>query len=72
MAITQEQYDAFEAQALADYAARKGAKSVAFSDQNVIFESWSDIWDWLRWMKAQIPVTAATPRTRYAATSKGV
>lgn len=72
MAITQSQYDAFEAAAVAGYASRQGAKSMTFSDQSVTFESWEEIWKWLAWMKAQIPVTGATVRTRYAATSKGV
>lgn len=68
MAITQAQYDAYEAAAIAAYAARNGAKSVSFSDQSVTFESWDEIWAWLRWMKGQI---AGVSRTRYAATSKG-
>jgi hypothetical protein len=70
--MTQAEYDAFEAQAVADFAARKGARSVAFGDQVVTFESWDDIWKWLRWAKAQIPVTGTGSRTRYAATSKGI
>lgn len=72
MAITQSQYDTYEAAAIEAYAARKGAKSMSFEDQNVTFESWEEIWSWLRWLKAQIPVTGTGSRTRYAATSKGV
>lgn len=68
MAITQAQYDEYEAQAITDYAARKGAKSITFADQSVSFDSWEEIWSWLRWMKTQI---AGRPRTRLAATSKG-
>lgn len=68
MAITQAQYDAYEATAIAAYAARSGAKSVSFSDQSITFDSWDEIWAWLRWLKGQI---AGASRTRYAATSKG-
>lgn len=70
MAITQGQYDAYEATAVAAYADRKGAKSMTFSDQSVTFDSWDEIWKWLSFMKSQI--TGAGSRTRYAATSKGV
>lgn len=70
MAITQAQYDAYEAAAIAAYAERKGAKSISFADQSVSFDSWDEIWTWLRWMKSQIAGTGS--RTRYAATSKGV
>jgi len=71
MPITQAQYDAFEAEAVAAFAARKGASSVTFADQTVTFSKWSEIWEWLAWMKAQITGGLGT-RTRYAATSKGV
>lgn len=70
MAITQAQYDAYEAQAIAAYAARSGAKAVSFADQSITFDSWDEIWAWLRWLKGQIASGTAN-RTRYAATSKG-
>ena len=70
MAITQAQYDTYEAEAIAAFAARKGARSMSFSDQSVSFDTWEEIWSWLRWLKAQIPGTGS--RTRYAATSKGI
>ena len=69
LALTQAQYDEYEQQAMAAYAARKGAKSMTFSDQSVTFDTWEDIWKWLLWLKSQIP---GAVRTRYAATSKGV
>lgn len=69
MAISQSQYDAYEAAAIAAYADRKGAKSITFADQSVSFDSWDEIWKWLAWMKGQIP---GGSRTRYAATRKGV
>ena len=72
MAITQAQYDAYESAAIAAHASRQGAKSIAFEDQTVTFESWDQIWAWLRWMKSQIAVSGTGSRTRYAATSKGV
>lgn len=71
MAITQAQYDAYLAQAIADYAARKGAKSIAFNDQTVTLDPWEEIWSWLQVMRGQIS-DSSTPRTRYAVTSKGV
>jgi hypothetical protein len=71
MAITQAQYDAYLAQAIEDYAARKGADSIAFSDQAVHFQKWSEIWDWLEKIRGLIAEPSRT-RTRYAATSKGI
>lgn len=71
MAITQSQYDTFEAEAIAAYAARKGAKSLSFGDQGATFDSWSEVWAWLRTMKSLVS-DSTTPRTRYGATSKGV
>lgn len=68
MAITQAQYDAYEAQAIQGFADRKGAKSITFADQSVTFDSWDEIWKWLSWMKGQI---VGRQMTRYAATSKG-
>lgn len=65
--FTQAQIDAFE-QALAD---RQGAKSVTFDNQTVTFESTADALVFLAYMKSNIS-TNTTPRTRYAATSKGV
>lgn len=69
MAITQGQYDAYEAAAMAAYADRKGAKSITFADQSVTFDSWDEVWKWLGWLRSQI---TGTTRTRYAATRKGV
>jgi len=69
MAITQAQYDAYLQQAIDDFAARKGADAIAFADQNVHFMSWDEIWEWLRFLKSQIP---GVSRTRLAATRKGV
>lgn len=70
MAITQAQYDVYEAAAIAAFAERKGARSITFSDQSVTFDTWDEIWKWLAWMKGQI--IGEGSRTRYAATSKGV
>lgn len=71
MALTQSQYDAYLEQAITDFAARKGAKSVAFSDQVVTFASWDEIWAWLAAMKALVS-NPSTSRYRLAQTSKGV
>lgn len=71
MAITQSQYDEYEAAAVAAFAARQGASSITFSDQSVTFSKWSEIWEWLGWMKGQIVIAGTGSRTRYAATSKG-
>lgn len=72
MAVTQAQYDEYEAAAIAAYAARKGAKAMTFADQSVSFDTWEEIWTWLRWLKGQIPVVGSGSRTRFAATSKGL
>ena len=48
---------------------RKGAKSIAFSDQVVTFESFDDMLKLLSVMQREVN---GTSRTRYAATSKGV
>lgn len=47
---------------------RKGARSVSFSDQTVVFESLKDMLDLLAQMKREV---AGGSRTRYARTSKG-
>jgi hypothetical protein len=65
MAWTQTDVDTLK-QAIVD---RKGAKSIAFSDQVVTFESFEDMLKLLSVMQAEV---AGTSRTRYASTSKGV
>ena len=60
---TQADIDALK-QALLD---RKGARSITFSDQTVVFESLEDMLKLLSVMQASL-----SSRTRYAATSKGV
>lgn len=70
MVITQAQWDAYYQQAIDDFASRRGAKGVAFADQNTVFETWSEIWEWLANMKAYIPAQPGS-HTRYGAFSKG-
>jgi hypothetical protein len=65
MPWTQADVDALK-QAIVD---RKGARSIAFSDQVVTFESVGDMVKLLSLMQAEV---TGTSRTRYAATSKGV
>jgi predicted transcriptional regulator len=48
---------------------RKGARSIAFSDQVVTFESMDDMMKLLSWMQRE---ASGNSVTRYAATSKGV
>lgn len=52
--------------------ARKGARSIAFSDQVVSFESIDDMLTLLAVMQAEVAGATQSTRTRLAATSKGV
>jgi hypothetical protein len=65
MAWTQQDIDTLQ-QAVLD---RKGARSITFSDQTVVFDSVDDMLKLLAVMQQQ---AAGTSRTRYAATSKGL
>ena len=65
MAWTQADIDALEL-AIVE---RKGARSMAFSDQVVVFESTKEMLELLAVMKRAV---AGVSRTRYAQTSKGV
>ena len=67
MAWTQTDVETLE-QAIRD---RKGARSIAFSDQVVTFESIKDMRDLLAEMR-RAAAAGGGSRTRYAATSKGV
>lgn len=49
--------------------ARKGARSITFSDRSVTFDSIDDMLKLLSVMQGEV---AGTSRTRYAATSKGL
>ena len=51
---------------------RKGARSITFENQTVVFESIADMLSLLSVMEAGVSVSTGTSRTRYAATSKGV
>ena len=68
MAWTQADVDALE-RAIAD---GKGARSMSFSDQSIVFNSIAEMLDLLRAMKAAVAAAAGTTTTRYAATSKGL
>lgn len=69
MAWTQTDLDALEAA----IAAGKGARSIAFSDQVVTFNSIADMLALRAAMKAEIDAAAGrSKRYRVAATSKGV
>lgn len=50
---------------------RKGARSIAFADQVVTFESIADMRDLLAEMKRDVAQAAGTSRTRFATTRKG-
>ena len=65
MAWTQNDVDTLQ-QAIVD---RKGARTIAFADQTVTFESIDDMLKLLAVMQQSV---TSTSRTRYAATSKGV
>ena len=64
MPWTQSDVDTLQ-QAIID---RKGARTIAFADQTVTFESIDDMLKLLAVMRQSV----STSRTRYAATSKGV
>jgi hypothetical protein len=69
MAWTQADVDALKT-AIAE---GRGARSISFDDQTVIFNSIDDMLKLLAVMTADVTTTAGTStRTRYAATSKGV
>ena len=70
MAYLQSDIDTLKAAILA----RGGARTIAFGDQSVSFDSIDDMLKLLAVMTAEVATVAgATPsRTRYAATSKGV
>jgi len=68
MAFTQSDIDAFKVA----MAASKGALSIEFGDQKLVFRSMDDMEAYLRMMQRDVAAAAGTPRTRYAAYSKGV
>jgi hypothetical protein len=51
---------------------RKGAKSLTFADQTVVFDSVDDMMKLLAVMEAEVSATAGLTRTRFAATRKGL
>lgn len=53
-------------------AERKGARSIAFSDQVVTFGSVDEMRQLLAMMEADVATTAGRSRTRYLGTSKGL
>jgi hypothetical protein len=68
MAWTQSDVDALKAA----IAAGKGAKSIAFSDQVIVFHSIEEMLALLAAMQADVESSTRSTRTRFAATSKGV
>jgi hypothetical protein len=69
MPFTQSDVDALRA-AIAD---GRGARSITFADQTVVFNSIDDMLKLLSVMQGDVNATAGTQtRTRFAATSKGV
>jgi len=51
---------------------RKGARSIAFADQVVVFDSIEDMLKLLAVMQAEVAAAAGlSTRTRFAATAKG-
>ena len=68
MSWTQADVDTLK-QAIID---RKGARTIAFSDQSVTFDGVADMLQLLAVMQADVSTTAGRTRTRYAATSKGL
>jgi len=66
MAWTQADIDTLKAAILA----RRGARSIAFADQVVTFDSIDDMLKLLAVMTAEVSTTST--RTRFAATSKGI
>jgi hypothetical protein len=68
MAWTQADIDTLKAAILE----RKGARSIAFSDQVVTFGSVDEMKELLAMMQDDVGATSGRPRTRYGAFSKGV
>ena len=68
MAFTQSDIDALKAA----IAAGRGARTITFGDQTITFHSVEEMRDLLRLMQQEVSSSAGTPRTRYAAFSKGV
>ncbi len=69
MAFSQSDVDNLQA-AIAD---GRGARTITFSDQSVIFNSITDMLALLAVMRQEVNLAASTPRHyRLAATSKGV
>lgn len=69
MPFTQSDADALRA-AIAD---GRGARSITFGDQSIVFSSIDEMLKLLSVMQADVSATAGTQtRTRFAATSKGV
>ena len=50
----------------------RGARSISFSDQTVVFNSIEDMLKLLAVMRATVNAGAGGSRTRYGATSKGL
>lgn len=50
---------------------RKGARTIAFSDQTITFDSIDDMLKLLSVMQAEAAATTGSTRSRVAATSKG-
>lgn len=68
--LTQAEFDAIQDELIQAFRDRKGAKSIAFADQVVTFDTWDEARKFLADLRPTI--TNAVPRTRYAAVSKGV
>lgn len=67
MAWTQTDVDALE-RAIAD---GRGARSITFSDQSIVFNSISEMLQLLATMRTAVATAAGASSTRYAAFSKG-
>ncbi len=68
MAWTQSDVDTLKAAIVAG----KGARSIAFGDQAITFHSLTEMRALLADMQSDVAIAAGTPRSRFAATSKGV
>jgi hypothetical protein len=68
MAWTQTDVEALE-RAIAE---GRGARSISFSDQTIVFGSVDEMLRLLATMKAAVAAAAGTSSTRYAAFSKGL
>lgn len=68
MAFTQTDVDALKTA----IASGKGAQTIEFGDQKVTFRDVDEMRALLALMMGEVSTAAGTPRTRYAATSKGV